>query len=146
MPASKTLGFRMWKGVPKGGNTTAGELYTTPVRTTAHGMSAGIAKCGGLWAAVWFNYLDSRMKFWFTACALILSLSQAPLIAAFGLCVLCYSCASLALTDSAVAKLPSAQAYKNQVTAVSKHGVSIVVLQPSTLAELSSPSSSSLNQ
>ena len=48
---------------------TAGELYPTQVRTTAHGMSAGFAKCGALWASVWFNYLGGRQKFWLTACA-----------------------------------------------------------------------------
>ncbi|CAK0780840.1 hypothetical protein CVIRNUC_005193 [Coccomyxa viridis] len=45
----------------------AGELYPTQVRTTAHGMSAGIAKVGALWASVWFNYLGTRQKFWITA-------------------------------------------------------------------------------
>ena len=49
--------------------TIAGELYPTQVRTTAHGLSAGTAKVGALWAAVWFNYLGSRQKFWLTACA-----------------------------------------------------------------------------
>ena len=34
--------------------TNAGELYPTQVRTTAHGLSAGTAKVGALWAAVWF--------------------------------------------------------------------------------------------
>lgn len=34
----------------------AGELYPTEVRTTAHGMSAGVAKVGALWATIWFNY------------------------------------------------------------------------------------------
>lgn len=45
----------------------AGELYPTAVRTSAHGFSAGTAKMGALWAAVWFNYLDNRLKFWLTA-------------------------------------------------------------------------------
>ncbi|MCJ1428374.1 hypothetical protein MMC29_006283 [Sticta canariensis] len=45
----------------------AGELYPTAVRTSAHGFSAGTAKMGALWAAVWFNYLDNRHKFWLTA-------------------------------------------------------------------------------
>ena len=45
----------------------AGELYPTAVRTSAHGFSAGTAKVGALWAAVWFNYLDNRTKFWLTA-------------------------------------------------------------------------------
>jgi hypothetical protein len=44
-----------------------GELYPTGVRTTAHGISAGTAKVGALWASVWFNYLNSRTKFWTTA-------------------------------------------------------------------------------
>ena len=37
------------------------------MRTTVHGFSAGTAKLGALWAAVWFNYLDNRTKFWLTA-------------------------------------------------------------------------------
>ncbi|KAL3156851.1 hypothetical protein ABBQ38_001120 [Trebouxia sp. C0009 RCD-2024] len=48
----------------------AGELYPTEVRTTAHGISAGVAKLGALWATIWFNYeplLVSRNKFWATA-------------------------------------------------------------------------------
>jgi MFS family permease len=47
----------------------AGELYPTEVRTTAHGISAGVAKLGALWAAVWFNYLNNnkRLQFWLTA-------------------------------------------------------------------------------
>ena len=45
----------------------AGELYPTEVRTTAHGMSAGTAKLGALWASVWFNYLTKRTQFWLTA-------------------------------------------------------------------------------
>lgn len=45
----------------------AGELYPTGVRTSAHGISAGTAKVGALWASVWFNYLPSRTKFWTTA-------------------------------------------------------------------------------
>lgn len=48
----------------------AGELYPTAVRTSAHGFSAGTAKVGALWAAVWFNYtqiLTNRTKFWLTA-------------------------------------------------------------------------------
>ena len=45
----------------------SGELYPTSVRTTAHGISAGTAKCGALWAVVWFNYLGKRTQFWTTA-------------------------------------------------------------------------------
>lgn len=45
----------------------AGELYPTEVRTTAHGISAGVAKLGALWAAIMFNYLDKRTEFWLTA-------------------------------------------------------------------------------
>lgn len=36
-------------------------------RTTAHGLSAGFAKCGALWATVWFNYLPNAKRFWATA-------------------------------------------------------------------------------
>ena len=56
-----------WQG-PTAGSVTAGELFPTQVRTTAHGISAGIAKMGALWAAVWFNYINFRKIFWFTAC------------------------------------------------------------------------------
>ena len=48
----------------------AGELYPTEMRTTAHGISAGVAKLGALWASIWFNYepmLVNRNKFWSTA-------------------------------------------------------------------------------
>ncbi|CAL8468731.1 g8271 [Coccomyxa elongata] len=45
----------------------AGELYPTGCRTTAHGISAGTAKVGALWASVWFNYLPTRTKFWTTS-------------------------------------------------------------------------------
>ncbi|DBA96631.1 TPA: hypothetical protein ACH3X1_015490 [Trebouxia sp. C0004] len=48
----------------------AGELYPTEVRTTAHGMSAGVAKVGALWATIWFNYSPltvARNKFWATS-------------------------------------------------------------------------------
>jgi hypothetical protein len=45
----------------------AGEVYPTALRTTAHGLSAALAKCGALWAAVWFNYLQGAQKFWSTA-------------------------------------------------------------------------------
>jgi hypothetical protein len=45
----------------------AGELFPTEMRTTAHGMSAGIAKLGALWAAIFFNYIGNRAKFWWTA-------------------------------------------------------------------------------
>lgn len=37
------------------------------MRTSAHGISAGVAKVGALWASVWFNYLPSRTKFWTTS-------------------------------------------------------------------------------
>ena len=56
--------------LPSACKFAAGELYPTQVRTTAHGMSAGIAKVGALWASVWFNYLGTRQKFWITACVL----------------------------------------------------------------------------
>jgi hypothetical protein len=45
----------------------AGELYPTAMRTSAHGFSAGTAKCGALFASVWFNYIGNRMKFWTSA-------------------------------------------------------------------------------
>ena len=51
------------------------------MRTTAHGMSAGIAKVGALWASVWFNYLGTRQKFWITAC--VTPPTAAPTIACF---------------------------------------------------------------
>ena len=54
------------------------------MRTTAHGISAGVAKMGGLWAAVWFNYIDFRKIFWFTACGLRISLPHAVRGMSFG--------------------------------------------------------------
>jgi len=43
---------------------TAGELFPTEVRTTAHGFSAGVAKLGALWATIFFNYIGNKPRFW----------------------------------------------------------------------------------
>ena len=42
----------------------AGEVYPSPVRATAHGLSAAVGKCGALTATVLYNYIGSRTKFW----------------------------------------------------------------------------------
>jgi hypothetical protein len=44
--------------------SSVGELYPTEVRTTAHGLSAGFAKLGALWATIFFNYIGFRARFW----------------------------------------------------------------------------------
>jgi MFS family permease len=41
----------------------AAELYPALVRSTAHGVSAAAGKCGALLAAVLYNYIDDRTKF-----------------------------------------------------------------------------------
>ena len=41
----------------------AAEVYPTPIRATAHGMSAAIGKLGALLAAVLYNYITTKEKF-----------------------------------------------------------------------------------
>jgi hypothetical protein len=44
----------------------AAEVYPTPVRATAHGVSAAAGKCGALLAAVLYNYMtQAQTKFYF---------------------------------------------------------------------------------
>ncbi|EKD19010.1 uncharacterized protein L3040_006504 [Drepanopeziza brunnea f. sp. 'multigermtubi'] len=43
----------------------AAEVYPTPVRATAHGVSAAVGKTGALLAAVLYNYIDTQTKFYF---------------------------------------------------------------------------------
>jgi hypothetical protein len=42
----------------------AAEVYPSPVRATAHGLSAAVGKLGALAATVLYNYIGSRAKFW----------------------------------------------------------------------------------
>ena len=42
----------------------AAEVYPSPVRATAHGVSAAVGKLGALAATVLYNYIGSRTKFW----------------------------------------------------------------------------------
>ncbi len=42
----------------------AAEVYPTSVRSTAHGMSAAVGKCGALVPTVLFNYIGNTTKFW----------------------------------------------------------------------------------
>ncbi|PYH95623.1 MFS phosphate transporter [Aspergillus ellipticus CBS 707.79] len=43
----------------------AAEVFPTPIRATAHGISAGCGKLGALVAGVLFNYIDTQTKFYF---------------------------------------------------------------------------------
>lgn len=42
----------------------AAEVFPTPIRATAHGFSAACGKAGALLAAVLYNYIDTRTKFY----------------------------------------------------------------------------------
>jgi MFS family permease len=42
----------------------AGEVYPSPVRATAHGVSAAVGKLGALAATVLYSYIGARTKFW----------------------------------------------------------------------------------
>lgn len=42
----------------------AAEVYPTPIRATAHGLSAAAGKLGALTAAVLYNYIDTQTKFY----------------------------------------------------------------------------------
>ena len=53
-----TLTFLVWD------ITAAAEVYPTSVRSTAHGMSAAVGKCGALVPTVLFNYIGNSTKFW----------------------------------------------------------------------------------
>ncbi|RAL11202.1 MFS phosphate transporter [Aspergillus homomorphus CBS 101889] len=43
----------------------AGEVFPTPIRATAHGISAATGKLGALMAGILFNYIDTQTKFYF---------------------------------------------------------------------------------
>lgn len=43
----------------------AGEVFPTPIRASAHGLSACVGKSGALLATVLFNYIDTQTKFYF---------------------------------------------------------------------------------
>ena len=58
------LGTGEPRTLPNRAASSAGELYPTEVRTTAHGFSAGFAKLGALWATIFFNYIGFRARFW----------------------------------------------------------------------------------
>ncbi|GAD93810.1 MFS phosphate transporter, putative [Paecilomyces variotii No. 5] len=55
----------------------AAEVFPTPIRATAHGLSAATGKLGALMAAVLYNYIDTSQKFhivpWFGLGGMILT-------------------------------------------------------------------------
>ncbi len=60
----------------------AAEVYPTPIRATAHGLSAACGKLGALLAAVVYNYIDTQQKFyfvpWFGLAGMIVTLLFLP--------------------------------------------------------------------
>lgn len=60
----------------------AAEVYPTPIRATAHGISAACGKLGALLAAVMYNYIDTPTKFhvvpWFGLMGMIVTLVFLP--------------------------------------------------------------------
>lgn len=60
----------------------AAEVYPTPIRATAHGISAATGKCGALLASVLFNYIDTQTKFyvvpWFGLAGMLLTFLYLP--------------------------------------------------------------------
>lgn len=60
----------------------AGEVFPTPIRATAHGISACIGKAGALLASVLYNYIDTQTKFyvvpWFGLAGMVLTLIWLP--------------------------------------------------------------------
>ncbi|KAJ5087507.1 hypothetical protein N7456_011123 [Penicillium angulare] len=60
----------------------AAEVYPTPIRATAHGLSAAAGKSGALLAAVLYNYIDDQTKFlvvpWFGLAGVVLTLAFLP--------------------------------------------------------------------
>ncbi|KAA8907634.1 hypothetical protein TRICI_004925 [Trichomonascus ciferrii] len=60
----------------------AAEVYPTPVRATAHGLSAACGQLGSLTAAVLYNYIDTKTKFrvvpWFGLAGMIVTLVFLP--------------------------------------------------------------------
>lgn len=60
----------------------AGEVFPTPIRATAHGISACIGKAGALLASVLYNYIDTQTKFyvvpWFGLAGMVLTFLFLP--------------------------------------------------------------------
>ncbi|KAL4903593.1 hypothetical protein BDW74DRAFT_155794 [Aspergillus multicolor] len=60
----------------------AAEVFPTPIRATAHGMSAAAGKLGALLASVLYNYIDTQTKFyvvpWFGLAGVVLTLFFLP--------------------------------------------------------------------
>lgn len=60
----------------------AAEVYPTPIRATAHGLSAATGKLGALLAAVMYNYIDTQTKFyvvpWFGMMGMLVTLVFLP--------------------------------------------------------------------
>ncbi|KAL4983281.1 major facilitator superfamily domain-containing protein [Aspergillus falconensis] len=60
----------------------AAEVFPTPIRATAHGMSAAAGKLGALLASVLYNYIDTQTKFyvvpWFGLAGVILTFFFLP--------------------------------------------------------------------
>ncbi|OJJ50101.1 hypothetical protein ASPZODRAFT_128708 [Penicilliopsis zonata CBS 506.65] len=55
----------------------AGEVFPTPIRATAHGISAASGKLGALWVAILYNYIGVEERFkivpWFGLAGLLLT-------------------------------------------------------------------------
>ncbi|XRM38980.1 hypothetical protein ABZX51_002359 [Aspergillus tubingensis] len=60
----------------------AAEVFPTPIRATAHGLSAACGKSGALLASVLYNYIDTQTKFyvvpWFGLGGMVLTLLFLP--------------------------------------------------------------------
>lgn len=60
----------------------AGEVFPTPIRATAHGLSACIGKAGALLASVLYNYISTQTKFyvvpWFGLAGMVLTFFFLP--------------------------------------------------------------------
>ena len=60
----------------------AAEVYPTPIRATAHGISAAAGKLGALTAAVMYNYITTQQKFyvvpWFGLAGMLVTLLFLP--------------------------------------------------------------------
>lgn len=60
----------------------AAEVYPTPIRATAHGVSAAAGKLGALTASVLYNYIDTQTKFyvvpWFGLMGMLVTLLFLP--------------------------------------------------------------------
>ena len=60
----------------------AAECYPTPIRASAHGFSAAVGKAGALTAAVLYNYISPRVRFyvvpWFGLAGMVLTFLFLP--------------------------------------------------------------------